>query len=152
MNARKFQLKLFTASAGPLAVDAIVPVLHGWIRDRAIPELLIDVTDYDHVHHGPSVLVVGHESDYVLDQAGGRPGLILSRKREFPGDAAATLRDALRRLLTAASLLEAAPTLGGLRFRTDELEIRVNDRLAAPPTDAAFAELSALVGSVLLPA
>jgi hypothetical protein len=41
-------------------------------------------------------------------------------------------------------LLEAAPELGGkLRFATDEILIRLPDRLRAPNDDASFAEVSA---------
>jgi len=52
------------------------------------------------------------------------------------------LTDLARRTLHAAALLEREPSLAGkLRFRPGELLFRLNDRLAAGNTDAAFAAL-----------
>ncbi len=54
--------------------------------------------------------------------------------------AADRLADLARRALYAASLLEREPALGDkLRFATNELLFRINDRLAAPNDDATWA-------------
>ena len=141
MNAEKIQLKLFARpkSGTNLHPSAFVPVFHEWIRSSVLPELMIDVATYEHVAKGPSVLFVGHGSDYVIDEHKGVPGLLYSRKRAFPS-AAEGLSDATRRALYAASLLQQDKTLD-VAFRTDELLFRINDRLAAPNTAATFASL-----------
>ena len=150
MDAQKLQLKIFVtpASAGAVELEAFIPVFHRWIKDRLLPELTIDVANYAHVPEGPGVVLIGHGSDYFMDQGGGRLGLLHNRKRAgAPPEA--RLVDLARRTLHAAVLLERDPAFGGrLRFASDELLFRINDRLAAPDTAATFAavkpELEAL--------
>jgi hypothetical protein len=141
MNAEKIQIKLFAKSKTGVAIhpSAFVPVFHEWIRNTTLPELMIDVATYEHVAKGPSVLFVGHGSDYVIDEHKGAPGLLYNRKRAFPG-ASDRLSDAVRRALFAASLLQKDGSLNVL-FRTDEILFRINDRLSAPNTAATFAAL-----------
>jgi hypothetical protein len=136
MHARKVQVKLFIESPRDVDVDSIVPVFHDWIRQKALDELLIDVTDYAHVQRAPALLLVGHGSDYAIDFAEGHAGLLYSRKREFPGDAEATVKDAFVRALRAAKKLEGEASLPApIRFRGDEILFRVNDRLLGPNND-----------------
>ncbi|HEV3030314.1 MAG TPA: hypothetical protein VG319_01665 [Polyangia bacterium] len=150
MDAHKLQLKIYLTPAAARAVgpEAVIPVFHRWIKDRALPELMIDVANYGHVPEGPGVVLIGHGSDYFLDEGEGRLGLLHNRKRSGPA-AGERLSDLVRRALHAAALLEKEAAFGGkLTFATDELLFRVNDRLAAPNTDATFAaykeELEAL--------
>jgi hypothetical protein len=142
MEAHKLQIKLFaTDAASALEQEAFIPVFHDWIKRQALPELVIDVVNYAHVPKGPGVGLIGHANDYAIDDAEGRRGLLYSRKRNepAPGD---RVRDAFRRTLFAAQLLEAEPALAGkLAFRTEEWLFRVNDRLAAKNDDATFAAL-----------
>lgn len=137
MESPKIQVKYFTAEDVELA--RIVPVFHRWIRDRVLDELLVDVADYAHVHHGPGVVLVGHASDYYLDQGEGRPGLLYSRKRD-PAPPAERIADGFRRALNACRLLEQEPGLG-LKFRSDEVLVRFPDRLTAPNTEETFVAL-----------
>ena len=141
MDAHKLQLKIFFAPAPAIDPEAFVPVFHRWIKDHVLPELLIDVANYVHVPEGPSIALIGHGSDYFIDEGGGRIGLLHNRKRAgLPP--AERLEDLARRTLHAASLLEADPAFAGkLRFATGELLFRVNDRLHAPSTDATFTAL-----------
>jgi len=137
MQATKFQVKLYT-SAGEIELERLVPVFHEWIRAKKIPdELLIDVADYAHVPQGPGVVLIGHQSDYYLDVADNRPGLLYSRKRGFEGDLQAGVDDAFRRALEACRLLEEESSLG-FEFATDEVLFRVQDRLNAPNQDATY--------------
>ncbi|MCG5051778.1 MAG: hypothetical protein KA712_02355 [Myxococcales bacterium] len=152
MQAEKLQIKLF-ATTHTVSLEAFVPVFHEWIRVNKLPELMIDVAPYDHVPHGPGILFVGHGSDYFIDEGKGRLGLLYSRKREAPAPGE-RLRDSLRRAVYVASQLEAEPSLAGhLKFATNELLLRVNDRLRLPSSPAAFeankAELQAFFGDVL---
>jgi hypothetical protein len=148
MNTSKLQLKLFVERNGAgahLESEAFIPVLHRWIKDHVLSELVIDVANYAHVPKGPGVVLIGHTGDYYLDDTDGRFGLLYSRKRGL-GSATfeAKLEDLFRRTLHAAALLEkeAFPSAAGetrVRFSTNELLFRINDRLAGPANDETFA-------------
>src|SRR5205807_2486817 len=66
-------------------LDPVIPIFHSWIQNQPFGELLIDVADYRHVHHGPGIVLIGHEADYSLDQTDGRLGLRYNRKAPLPG-------------------------------------------------------------------
>jgi len=143
MEAHKLQLKIYLTpdSARALDVEDLIPVFHRWIKQRLLPELTIDVANYRHVPQGPGVVLIGHGSDYFLDEGEGRPGLLHNRKRAglAPSE---RLGDLARRTLHAALLLEKDLALTGkIKFATNELLFRVNDRLAAPNSDATLATL-----------
>jgi hypothetical protein len=143
MDASKLQLKIYATpdSARTLDRELVIPVFHRWIKQHVLPELAIDVASYAHVPNGPGVVLIGHGSDYFMDEGEGRLGLLHNRKRSgFAPEA--RLDDLARRTLHAAALLEGDLTLTGkLKFATGELLFRINDRLAAPNTDATFAAL-----------
>lgn len=149
MHAQKLQLKLYLTpeSATALDLEAFIPVFHRWIRDSALPELLIDVANYAHVPEGPGVVLIGHGSDYFLDLGEGRPGILHNRKRAGLAEPE-RLWDLARRTLYAATLLEGdAAVAGKVRFATNELLFRINDRLAAPSADpATFAAIEGELG------
>lgn len=143
MEAHKLQLKIFVTadSARAVEVELFIPVFHRWIKEHVLGEPLIDVANYAHVPEGPGVVLIGHGSDYFMDQGGGRLGLLHNRKRVAPAPDE-RLNDLARRTLHAADLLEREAELGGkLRFATSELLFRINDRLAAPSTEETFASV-----------
>lgn len=149
MKSEKLQIKFFAEPNSDFDLEAVVPVFHRFIREQAFDELMIDVADYKHVKHGPGVALVGDANDYFLDEGEGRPGLLFSRKRHGSGPEG-RLREGFARALKACTLLEAAPELGGrLKFSTNEVLIRLPDRLNAPNEDATFAEVSAEVAPLL---
>ena len=155
MDLSQVEIKLFIESGAAPAVDDLIRAFHGWIRDQRLgkDKLLIDVTDYSHVKHGPGVMIIGHDLQYRLDDAEGRPGLLFARKRDEVGPARARLLDALRNALEACRAMETDPVLGGaVRFRGDLVEVRVMNRLAAPNTDDSYdalrGELEALLGDL----
>lgn len=132
----KFDLKVLAADAADVEAEEFIPVFHRWITERVLPELLIDVADYSHVHEGPGVLLVGHDAIYAYDLSRGEPGLLYSRRHESGTDLAGidSLDRRLRSLLDCAfracDLIEAEPQLGGrVAFDRHRLELRVNDRL-----------------------
>ncbi len=136
-QARRVQVKIFFDGPQPPALEPFIPVFHGWIQQHRLPELLVDVADYIHVPKGPGVGLVGHQSDYFIDQGEGQSGLLYTRKRDPDGDG---LEHAFRRALYAAGLLEQEEAFAArLRFRTDEMVFRVADRLLAPSSGATFA-------------
>lgn len=141
MLSERFQLKIYLDPSSHVELEAVVPVFHRFIRDKVLSELMIDVVDYSHVHDGPGVVLIGHESDYYLGKLDGVLGLVYSRKRGTPAPEA-RLGDGMRRLLNVARLLEQA---GDLKppalFRRDELTLRATDRLRAPNTSDVAGEL-----------
>jgi hypothetical protein len=143
MLSKKLQLKFYLERNGkPLELESFVPVFHDWIRRDALGELLIDVADYAHVQDGPGVVLIGHASDYFLDLGDGRPGLLYTRKRDASESGPERVAEAFRRALKACRLLEQAePLAGHVRFRTDEVLVRVVDRASTANDDQNFNEL-----------
>ncbi|HYP90295.1 MAG TPA: hypothetical protein VEQ59_19120 [Polyangiaceae bacterium] len=149
MKSEKLQIKFFAKPDPSFDIEAVVPVFHRFIREHAFDELMIDVADYKHVKHGPGVALIGDANDYFLDEGEGRPGLLFSRKRHGSGPEG-RLREGFARALKACVQLEAAPELGGkLTFGTNEVLLRLPDRLNAPNVDASFAEVSAELAPLL---
>ncbi len=126
-----------------------IKVFNGWIQEQPIAgHLLIDVHDYRHVHHGPGVLLVGHEGNFSLDFGEGRPGLVYYRKQPLSGDLGSNLRTVLATLLGACQLLEDTAGLE-LKFATGEVIMFANDRLLAPNTRDAKAAFKDAVSGLL---
>jgi hypothetical protein len=145
MDAHRIQLKVFAQPSFVIDTHRSIRVYHRWIREHVLPEQLVDVADYSHVHHGPRVALIGHGSDYYLDDGEGRPGLLYFRKRS-PPPPHERLADAFRRCLTAARLLERDPGFDAPpTFGTGELLLRFVDRLQAPNTEAGYAPLREIV-------
>lgn len=143
MHVERLQLKLYVASTSFPSALQTTGIFQGWIRDKRLgEEMLIDVADYAHVHHGPGIMLIGHQADYALDESEGRTGLLYSRKRDFGGEFPEQLGEALRRLKTAAEALQAEAALPApLTFANDELLVRVNDRLHWRNDDASAERL-----------
>ncbi len=149
MKSEKLQIKFFAKPNPAFDVETVVPVFHRFIREHAFDELMIDVADYKHVKNGPGIALIGDANDYFLDEGEGRPGLLFSRKRHG-APAEGRLREGFARALRACGLLEAAPELGGkLTFATDEIMIRLPDRLNAPNDDASYADVQAQVSALV---
>lgn len=147
----KLDVKVLAREAAAADPEEFIPVFHRWITERALPELLIDVADYSHVHQGPGVLLVGHDAIYAWDLSRGEPGLLYSRRRETSPELAGigTLERRIESLLTCAfracDLIEAEPGLEGrISFDRRRLELRVNDRLVPQDDDTAAALKHAL--------
>jgi hypothetical protein len=142
MDVTKIAVKLFAAPPAP-ELREFIPVFHRWIQTHAIEDhLLIDVADYAHVAAGPGVVLVASEANFYFDLTGNRPGLLYTRKTASPGSFGERLRIAAASCLKAAVLLEQESAFAGrLRFDTNELLIRLNDRLLAPNNEATFTDV-----------
>lgn len=135
-------IKIFTAGGAPVDLDETVKVFHRWIRDKACPELLIDVAEYPLVHAGPGVMLIGHEANYSIDNRDSRMGLLYNRKAVLDGDFQSRLAQAHRAALAACDALEREPKFHGkLKFDRDAMEVFVNDRLLAPNNDETWTAL-----------
>jgi hypothetical protein len=147
MLSERFQLKMYLEPSEHFELEALIPVFHRFIRDQLISELMIDVVDYSHVPDGPGVVLIGHAADYYVGSLDGRVGLVYSRKRAAPAPEA-RLEDGFRRLTNAARLLEQDSSVK-LRFRSNELSLRLTDRLHTPNDEASFASAKAEVEQLL---
>lgn len=147
MQSERLHLKLYLEPNEHFELEALIPVFHRFIREQVIKDLLIDVVDYSHVPDGPGVVLIGHFSDYYVGALDGAYGLVYSRKRGGPGNDD-RLHDSLRRVVNAARLLEQESGLS-LKFKTNELSLRLTDRLHAPNDDATYADTKAEVERVL---
>lgn len=135
MEVQRLGAKFFARDGRDVELTEFIPLFHRWIQTQAVPGLLIDVADYAHVHHGPGIVLIGHEGDYATDLTGGRMGLLYTRKRLFEGDLEARLQMVCRLALLGCRALEEAPELGGrLSFPCDEMVLIFSDRLRAPNT------------------
>jgi hypothetical protein len=149
MDIQHFRVKLFaTQESHPHLSDAI-PVFHRWIQQNRVPEIAIDVSDYEHVPAGPGVILVCHEAIYGLDKGQGRLGLIYNRRTVLNGSVEDRLRQAVQAAEAAAALLEQEPKFAGkLRFDRSHWEVSVNDRALAPNTDATWDLLTPAIRAV----
>jgi len=145
MLTDKIGIKLFADASRFPKGSTFIEVFHDWIRTKVLPELMIDVVDYAHVERGTHVYFCGHESDYIIDTADGRPGLLYRRKRAPLPANGTPFDDSLTRLLAAAERLEKEPRLEGLSFSRSELWIGAFDRLRAPNDEASFSALASVV-------
>jgi hypothetical protein len=146
-------VKLFASDEARVDLEPLIPIFHGWIRDRVFEEMLLDVADYRHVHEGPGVMVIGHQANYSVDNTSGRLGVRYNRKAELDGTNQDRLKQAARAALAAFQRLESEDSLKGtLRFGGREMELLINDRALAPNTDAtrsaAQPELQAFFGTL----
>ncbi|HET9949608.1 MAG TPA: hypothetical protein VFQ22_11845 [Longimicrobiales bacterium] len=145
LASAEITLKLFVREPGNVRLDELVPVFHRWIREEVLPdELPIDVASYEHVPKGPGIVLVCDKAHYSLDERHGRPGVRYRGRRERRGERGEEqIARAFRSALHAAALLEAEPALEGrYRFRTDEVELGIQDRLRAPSTPETLAEVA----------
>lgn len=141
MDVERIQIKIYAQPGYELHVDQAIRTYHRWIKERVLPEQLIDVADYSHVHHGPSVVLVGHASDYYWDNGEGRTGLLFFAKRSGPPPAE-RLKSAFKHLFSVARRLEGEPEFTTqAKFSTNEVLFRVVDRLNAPNSEEGFAPL-----------
>jgi hypothetical protein len=152
MDSHKIAIKLFVGT-DTFAPAEFIPIFHRWIQTQALEgHLLIDVADYAHVPAGPGSLLVSSQANIHMDRGENRLGLVYVRK--LPIDGATTFRDRLHGVLIetlkAAIKLEQEPDLAGrLKFRTDEIAIRIHDRLLAPNTTEMFDEIKPDIESVV---
>jgi len=133
MDLQKINLEFFAEKGGETPLSVFIPVFHRWIQQDKMEGLLIDVTEYTHVSHGPGVLLIAHEANYSVDETDGKRGLLYNQKRTPRKSAEEHLKTAFRRALKACLLLEDEPeTKGKIKFTANHLRIFVNDRLEAP--------------------
>jgi hypothetical protein len=153
MEFQHVNAKVLLKNPQAIEWEALIPVFHSWIEGQSNEDLLLDVADYRHVPGGPGIVLVGHDANYSLDNAGGRPGVRYHRKSALDGTSQDRLTQAAQSALAATQRLEADPRLHGtVQFNGHDIEIVVNDRLLAPNTPqtrvAADADLRQFLSSL----
>ena len=153
MNPIRTQVKFFFRNPAAVDVAAFAALFQRWIQKQTLEGLLIDVADYRHVFEGPGVMLIGHDSDYSIENRHGRLGLLYTLKRQTDADLPTRLRTSLRLALTACQQIEWETSfIPPLKFRTSELEIRFADRLNFPNRPGVFArveeDITAAVGDL----
>lgn len=140
LSSPEVSVKLFVADPAGVRLKELIPVLHRWIKEDLLPEeLQIDVASYEHVPKGPGIVLICDKAHYYFDARQGRVGLRFRARRENRGVGPEAIARAFHAVLHAARLLEADPVLEGrYRFRTDELEFGIYDRLLAPSDESTF--------------
>lgn len=149
MNAKKISVKLYAEEGQDQPLESYIPVFHRWIQKGSLDEMVFDVADYTHVPRGTGVLLVGHASDYAIDETEGRPGLVYARKRDLP-EGSSLVQDALSRALRARDLIAAEPKVEGPRaFGTQELLFQFPERLHFRNDDAGLESVKPAVEAAL---
>ena len=138
MNVQHINVKFFLENPETVILAEYAAVFNSWIQKQRLEELLIDVADYLHVHHGPGIMLIGHQADYSLDNRAGRLGLLYNRKEPLEGTTQEKFVQAISAALTAAQILEKE---NGLKFIGSEVQLIVNDRLLVPNTPETYAAL-----------
>jgi len=141
MDLHKLNVKFFAEKGNDIPLHDIIPVFHRWIQEDKLEGLMVDVTEYTHVHQSPGVLIICHEANYALDEQDGKRGFLYSQKRVPEASNEVYLKTAFRRALKAASFLEQEKEFAGkLKFATGHLFVSLNDRASAPGGAASQAE------------
>jgi rhodanese-related sulfurtransferase len=150
MTPQRIAAKFFASPdpGGSVDLQPFIPLFHRFIQQGSVEGLLVDVADYAHVPEGPGIILIGHDVDYGIDLSGGRAGLLTTRKRYGDAPTPEILRDTLRKALIAIRAIEADGSTG-LRFATEQLDIRFLDRLAVPNTEEAFAAVAQEITPIL---
>jgi len=149
MVPQRLSVKFFVKSNGPVDLAPFTPLFHRWIQNEVVEGLLVDVADYKHVPDGPGVILIGHDVDYAMDLTGGRPGLLVRRKR-YQGRVGfeEILRDTIRKAIHAAKAIEADATVG-VKLSAASMEITMIDRLVAPNDEQTVAAAAAQIEPLL---
>ena len=142
MNIDRFAVKFPAQATETFDQGSLIPILHEWIREKALPGTLLDVADYRHVPDGPGIMLITYETNYALDQGDGQLGLYAQRKVGSEGSLADRIADLLRSTQQFGSLLENDRRLAGqITFKGNGFSFIANDRLLAPNTSEGFAAI-----------
>ena len=151
MNLQHVNVKVFVDGELGVELNRFIELFHEWIVQQSVDEMLLDVVDYRHVPNGPSVMLIGGESDYAIDHTNGQYGLVYNRKAPLEGTNTDRFSHSLRSAAKACLLLESE--LKDLSFSRHRFELFINDRALAPNTaetrDAFESDLSAFMHDVV---
>jgi hypothetical protein len=133
MDLQHVNVKFLLKDAQSIDLEPLIPVFHRWIQAQVCEELLLDIADYRHVHHGPGIVLIGHQADYSLDNTHGRLGVRYNRKAPVDGSNWDRLKQAACSALRACLRLEGEAALEAkIRFNGQDVDLFFNDRMLTP--------------------
>jgi|SRR5215467_11235266 len=148
MELQKINVKFFVAEPNKIPLTDFIDIFHGWIQ--ATDGVYHDVADYSHMQEGPGIVLVAADANVSIDEAEGRRGLLYKQKAPLQGSNQEKLRQVVRSALENCLRLEKEPGLAGkIKFRGEEVQIAINDRLIAPNAEASLSELKADAANLL---
>ena len=137
MDLQKIKAKFFVANSERIRLTDFIDIFNSWIQ--ATDGEYYDLADYRHMHAGPGILLISHEANISMDNAGNRLGLLYNRKRPLSGSNAEKLRFVFKTALEFCRRIEEEPALQGkIKFRGNEILFLINDRLLAPNSEVTF--------------
>ena len=152
MQPHRIQARFLIELPPAVSLASVVPVFHRWIQVGRTGELLLDVADYRHVHHGPGIVLVGHEADYAVDTAGGRVGLRYVRKRSPSDSLSGAIRQAVGAAAKGARWLVEDMGLGTDYIGAGSFELVIVDPLHYPNDDANLWRVAKALSRIFLSA
>ncbi len=142
MNLERFAVKFFARPETEVNDADFIEIFHEWIRLKRLNHVMLDVADYRHVPDGPGLMLVTHEVNYAMDYGDGQFGLYAQRKRGEEGTSKERILSLVKSTAQFGALLEADSRLEGkLRLEGGTFHYIANDRLNAPNTNEAFAQI-----------
>ena len=142
----QIDIKVFAEDASDVKAAEFIAVFQRWIRDHTIPGILIDVADYSHIHNGAGVILVGHERNLSIDYADGRMGLLVHYKRPTEETLEERIVAAIKFAFNACTLLEEEGEFKArLKFSRTDFRFLASDRLHAPNSDEAYAQVAPIL-------
>jgi hypothetical protein len=143
---QRIQIKIQSDAPPGLRLDPFLEIFGRWRMEKEHPAEWVDLADYAHIARGPGVVLIGHQCNLALDVSDPGPGILYAAKKGLSGSSGERITAALRGCLEMSKRLSAEPEFPkGVRLRTDQIEIRFNDRLETPNTPATDAELQPAV-------
>ena len=115
--------------------EELFRIFNEWISENS-DEVLIDVADYKHLHHGPTTILIGHSANYFLETKDQQKSVVYARKQPQDGDLSKRLTLTLQSSLQCCIKLENHSELQGrVKFNGGEVQFIANDRLQAANTE-----------------
>lgn len=149
MDAQRISVKFAFIPPADVPHASFILFFHRVIQDKLLPETLIDVADYSHVHNGPSVMLIGHEAHYSIDSTNGQIGLKCAVKRGLTGSLDERIGRTFDKTLRLVDHLQKHEVLAGsVRVNTKSAWFSIEDRLVAPNTDLTFSQVAPVLASV----
>jgi hypothetical protein len=142
MNIERFCVKFFARPGSNIDDAVFISIFHEWIRHKKLGGVLLDVADYRHVPQGPGIMLITHEINFAMDHADGRFGLFAQRKLGQADNHRDRIVELVQATVELGTLLESDPRVAGkLSLEGGMFHYMANDRLVAPNTESAFADL-----------
>jgi len=142
VNLERFAVKFFARPETEVDDAEFIDIFHDWIRHKRLNQVMLDVADYRHVPTGPGIMLVTHEVNYAMDYGDGEFGLYAQRKLGNEATAKERILGLVKSTAQFGTLLEADSRIGGkLQLEGGKFHYIANDRLNAPNTEEAFAQI-----------